>query len=374
MRAAPRRFQTQFLSYTYFDLPAAGESALTTPAPPEGSSSVTPRTVGAPTPGLPPGADPVVRRRILASPYARMYGLARRLAAGQPTAYDVVRRVEGYLQRGFTYDERPPLRPLPLDAFLFHDKIGYCQQFSGAMALLLRMDGIPARVAAGFAPGVPDPTTKEYVVRDLDAHSWVEVWFDGIGWVPFDPTPTVAPASAQATGNRLPSAATGGHESGKDAGGQKRLRPADVAGGLGHRGGSAVWVVVLAALGLPLIGLAALWGVAAVRARRLRRAGGDPDLGELRFALERLGHRVGGGVTLLELERRLGLTAGAGAARYVAGLRERRFASTPAAGRVRLDRRALRRALTEGRGPIVRLRALLVLPPRRRGDPAAGRS
>ena len=181
MRAAPRRFQTQFLSYTYFDLPRGTDSALREPPPPDGASNVTSRTVGAPVPGAEPGAVPHVRSLILASPYAREYRLARRLAAGQPTAYDVVKTVEGYLERGFTYDERPPLRALPLDAFLFRDRIGYCQQFSGAMALLLRMDGIPARVAAGFAPGIPDPNTKEYRVRDLDAHSWVEVWFDRIG-------------------------------------------------------------------------------------------------------------------------------------------------------------------------------------------------
>jgi protein-glutamine gamma-glutamyltransferase len=374
MRAAPRRYETKFLSYTYFDLPRRRDSALTTPPPPDGASSVTSRTVGAPTPGALPGSDPLVQRRIEASPYARVNQLARELAAGKPTAYDVVRSVESYLQKGFTYDERPPLRQLPLDAFLFRDRVGYCQQFSGAMALLLRMNGIPARVAAGFAPGVRDPATKEYVVRDLDAHSWVEVWFEGIGWVPFDPTPTVAPASAQATGDTLPSAAVGGHDSGKDTGGQKRLKPADVARGADRSGGTAVWAVVLAALVLPLAGIAALWAVVVVRARRVRRAGGDPDIHELRFALERLGHRVGSGVTLLELERRLRVTSGSGAARYVAALRERRFASTARAAGIRLDRRALRRGLAEGRGPIVRLRALLVLPPWRHGGPASGRS
>ena len=106
-----------------------------------------------------------------------------------------------------------------------------------------------------------------------------------------------------------------------------------------------------------------LWAVAVARARRVRRAGGDPDLRELRFALERLGHRVPRGTTLLQLERRLGVTAGAGAARYGRLLRGRRFAAAARAAAVRLDRRGLRRGLTEGRGPIVRLRALLVLPP-----------
>ena len=83
--------------------------------------------------------------------------------------------------------------------FLKQDKLGYCQQFSGAMALMLRMAGIPARVAAGFSPGSYNQDTREYRVRDLDAHSWVEVWFNGIGWVPFDPTPARSPAQSQSS-------------------------------------------------------------------------------------------------------------------------------------------------------------------------------
>src|SRR6478609_10295129 len=70
------------------------------------------------------------------------------------------------------------------------------------MALLLRLGGVPARVASGFTPGTKDPKTGEWVVRDLDAHSWVEVWFDGIGWVTFDPTPAASPARGQETPNR----------------------------------------------------------------------------------------------------------------------------------------------------------------------------
>jgi transglutaminase-like putative cysteine protease len=363
MRAAPVRYKTQFLSYTYVDLPRPRDSALTLGAPRGGAAEVTPRTIGAPHPGAKLGSLPDDLRRIMDSPYARTYRLAQQLAAGQGTTYDVVRNVERHLQRGYTYDERPPARRIPLDAFLFQDKIGYCQQFSGAMALLLRMNGIPARVASGFAPGLKDPTTKEFRVRDLDAHSWVEVWFEGIGWVPFDPTPTSAPASAQASGDTLPSAATGGHDSGKDAAEKRRLEPANLSGGRGARGSSAAWVVVLLAVGFPLAGIVALWMVALLRARRVRRAGGDPDVRELRFALDRLGHRVAPGTTLLDLERRLRVTAGAGAASYVRALRERRFARAAAAAR--LDRRALRRGLAEGRGPIVRLRTLLVLPPRR---------
>ena len=64
---------------------------------------------------------------------------------------------------------------------------------------MLRMAGIPARVAAGFSPGSYNKDTREYRVRDLDAHSWVEVWFTGIGWVPFDPTPARSPAQSQSS-------------------------------------------------------------------------------------------------------------------------------------------------------------------------------
>ena len=374
MRAAPRTFPTQFLSYTYFELPARGASALTMGPPRPDAPNVDPSTVSAPSPGSEPGADPAVRRMILESPYASTYRLARRLAAGQRTQYDVVQSVQRYFRHGFTYDEHPPLRRYPLPAFLFRDRIGYCQQFSGAMALLLRMDGIPARVAAGFAPGQRDPSTKDYRVRDLDAHSWVEVWFDGIGWVPFDPTPSLSPASAQASGDRLPSAAVGGHESAKDTGAGHKARPADVAGGAGRPSGTRPWLVLLAVLGIPLAGIASLWLAAIARARRVRRAGEDPELQELSYALERLGYPFPPGTTLLELERRLGVTAGPGAARYARALRQRRFASRARALPVRLDRRALRRGLGEGRGPIVKLRALLVLPPRRAGQPSGGGS
>ena len=67
------------------------------------------------------------------------------------------------------------------------------------MALLLRMGGIPARVATGFTSGSYDRKAKEYVVRDLDAHSWVEAWFPDYGWVTFDPTPSAAPPRSQSS-------------------------------------------------------------------------------------------------------------------------------------------------------------------------------
>jgi transglutaminase-like putative cysteine protease len=112
-----------------------------------------------------------------ASRYARAYALAQRLRAAAATPLDFVRDVRRRVQEGATYSESPPQVAVPLDTFLFEDRTGYCQQFSGAMALLLRMGGVPARVAAGFTPGTFDAERGEYIVRDLDAHSWVEAYF-----------------------------------------------------------------------------------------------------------------------------------------------------------------------------------------------------
>ncbi len=69
-------------------------------------------------------------------------------------------------------------------------KTGYCQFYAGAMALMLRSLGIPARVDAGFTAGKYDAGSHTWTVTDHDAHMWVEVWFRGYGWLPFDPTPS----------------------------------------------------------------------------------------------------------------------------------------------------------------------------------------
>jgi hypothetical protein len=124
-----------------------------------------------------------------------------------------------------------------------------------------------------------------------------------------------------------------------------------------------VAILALVPIGL----LLTVWLIGLVRARRIRRAGGDPDVRELVWALDRLGHPVRDGTTLLDLERRLADLAGPAAARHVRSLRERRFAPGGGAGTRGLDRRALRRGLARGRGPLGRLRALIALPPRRPG-------
>ena len=97
---------------------------------------------------------------------------------------DYIRAVDDYLhQPEFRYVERPaqpPAGDAPLDFFLNDSHEGYCQHFAGAMALLLRMGGLPARVATGFTPGGYSERNEAWIVRDTDAHAWVEVWFDAV--------------------------------------------------------------------------------------------------------------------------------------------------------------------------------------------------
>jgi protein-glutamine gamma-glutamyltransferase len=361
MRAAPQFYDDRYREQTYFALPPAQRDGDPRGAPFQ-REIVSTGLRGHPSdPGT---ADAI--RSVRRSPYRRTYRLARSLAAGQPTVYDVVKRIESHVQDNYSYSESPPRRDIPLAAFLFQDRRGYCQQFSGAMALLLRMDGIPARVATGFSPGVRDSDRREFRVRDLDAHSWVEVYFPEIGWVPFDPTPGVAPAESQSGGREATSAARGdARDPGSDAASARdRSSGASGAGEAADRGSRfGAWV-------FPALVCAGLLVFAARRWRRARRGAleteevEDAELAELERAVERLGYGLPPGTTLLELERRLGAQAGPAAARYARLLRERRFAAPGRRSSGRLDRRALRRALTGPLRGLAKLRGWRALPPR----------
>jgi hypothetical protein len=76
------------------------------------------------------------------------------------------------------------------EAFVLGSQEGYCRQFASAMAVLCRLSGVPARVVTGFAPGAYSLVDNAYIYKASDAHAWVEVYFDGYGWIPFDPSPT----------------------------------------------------------------------------------------------------------------------------------------------------------------------------------------
>jgi|GEM_PF-586967 len=99
--------------------------------------------------------------------------------------------IEGYLKRNYIYSLNPGLPEKgfdPVTYFLFRSKKGYCEHFSSAMVLMLRSQGIPARIATGFLGGELNPLGNYVIIRQKDAHSWVEAWIDG-RWERFDPTP-----------------------------------------------------------------------------------------------------------------------------------------------------------------------------------------
>jgi len=99
--------------------------------------------------------------------------------------------IEIYLRTRFGYTLQLP-RVLPHDPlanFLFERKQGHCEYFASAMAVMLRTLRIPSRVVNGFQTGEYNDLTSQYVVRASNAHSWVEAYFPGYGWVAFDPTP-----------------------------------------------------------------------------------------------------------------------------------------------------------------------------------------
>jgi hypothetical protein len=124
-------------------------------------------------------------------PYDDLYERARAVAGETSSPYAAAVALERWFRvtGGFTYSEHPGSTPglPPLVGFVDDTHSGYCQHFAGAMALMLRLLGIPARVAAGFVPGHYRDGT--WTVTDHDAHTWVEVWFPRYGWLAFDPTP-----------------------------------------------------------------------------------------------------------------------------------------------------------------------------------------
>ncbi len=229
-----------------------------------------------------------VRERYLQLPRRlppRVAELARQVTQGADNAYDRAAAIERYLRESFTYTthvpEVPPDRDW-VDYFLFDLRQGYCDFFSTSMVVLLRSLGVPARVAAGFAPGELDQATGLWLVRENRAHSWTEAYFPGYGWITFEPSairalperglaPTPTPAADASRGNPGPGRAG-------------RLLdeldvPDDGAGGpaVGPSGPGSVLATPLGTALAGLFGVLSLAGLAVVGATLAWRRG----LGEL---------------------------------------------------------------------------------------------
>jgi transglutaminase-like putative cysteine protease len=118
-------------------------------------------------------------------------GLAHEVRAGAPDPQTIAQRISDHLSTNYRYTlalKRQTSRP-PLEEFLFVRRSGNCEYFAAAMAVMLRSEGIPSRVVAGFQQGEWNPYGRYFMVRLSDAHSWVEAYIDGRGWVTFDPSP-----------------------------------------------------------------------------------------------------------------------------------------------------------------------------------------
>jgi protein-glutamine gamma-glutamyltransferase len=215
--------------------------------------------------------------------YRPLYDVAERVTRGADTPYETVLALESWFRQrgGFRYDESPPrVKRSPLVAFVTRTKAGYCQHFAGSMAAMLRMLGVPARVAVGFASG-QKRADNTWIVTDHEAHAWVEVWFPRHGWIPFDPTPgrgTFGGSYSFASNSNEAVAALRRGELDESNPSSRPVRepdagdlPVDVPGSVDSRAPSIVAVaLVLAALWVLVVGL----GKALVR--RARYLSNDP--------------------------------------------------------------------------------------------------
>ncbi|HJQ49953.1 MAG TPA: transglutaminaseTgpA domain-containing protein [Gaiellaceae bacterium] len=317
-------------------------------------------------------------------PYRPLARLADEVAGRARTPYDAVARLEQWflVSGGFTYSNHPPVISPPLVSFVMQTRAGYCQYFAGAMTLMLRYLGIPARVAVGFAGGTYSAKRHAWLVTDLDSHAWVEVWFKGYGWLPFDPTPPV-PGSTRVPalpGSSFPFVSSGPPSvptfhgtadfAGKSAVASKLRRQNGLVGphtGVGRlavgedrgRGvGNRAWPVLLLLLALG----ATAGGIVVVKAgfRLSRRAVRDPRRvaaacrEELALFLVDQRIDVPPSATLRELGELVRFEFGADPASFVAAASAARFAprdaASPAARAARRELSALlddtRRGLT----------------------------
>jgi hypothetical protein len=153
--------------------------------------------------GSVPTASPAAQDEPLSDGFKRRYlqlpadtdprigQLAHDITAKGNSIFEKATLVEAYLRRNYKYTLNLTWAPgaQPVSTFLFTSKAGHCEYFASSMAILLRAAGIPTRVVNGFLTGEYNPVGHDYIVRESDAHSWVEVYIPGNGWIEFDPTP-----------------------------------------------------------------------------------------------------------------------------------------------------------------------------------------
>ena len=138
-----------------------------------------------------------IRERYLKLPRdipERVQELAHEITNGHTNPYDKAKAIESYLRQNYPYDLNVPPPPEGRDVaeyFLFDLQKGYCDYYATSMVVLARLAGIPARFVTGYSPGEYNAPSAAYIIRELNAHSWVEIYFPNIGWVEFEPTASI---------------------------------------------------------------------------------------------------------------------------------------------------------------------------------------
>jgi protein-glutamine gamma-glutamyltransferase len=327
-----------------------------------------------------PGRESVVDRLFRERHYQRFWSYqplwraARRLAEAADSPYAATLAIERWLRAdgGFRYEEQPPQArgTPPLADFVERSRAGYCQHFAGTMALMLRFLGIPARVAVGFTAGTWEDGV--WTVTDHDAHAWVEAWFAGWGWLPFDPTPGRGTITASYT------LASDSADAIRELGGNARILQPD--GGAVGPGGVPIgpeadsergsgWML---ALPLALVAaLVAMLGLAKLVRRRARYLTNDPRRlasaarAELADWLRDQGVTVRPGASVRELagtvESRLGVSARAFATAFARARYGPPEGAVEAVADARRELRLVLRALRSQLSPRRRLRGYLAL-------------
>lgn len=134
----------------------------------------------------------------------RVEQLALDITEGEDSAYDKASAIESWLRENLEYSEQISLPPEDVDFiehFIFESEQGYCTYYATAMAQMLRMVDVPARVTVGYFPAAYDEEFNGAIYRDRNAHAWVEVYFPEYGWVDFEPTPSQSTISRGSTGS-----------------------------------------------------------------------------------------------------------------------------------------------------------------------------
>ena len=326
--------------------------------------------------------------------FQQLIGLAERVTRGQDTAYgEAVALQRWFTTSGrfrYSLDVSEPDTAQALIRFLTVDRRGYCQQFAFAMAVLARLLDIPSRVAVGYTAGSPLGHGR-WEVRTSDAHAWPELYFGGVGWLRFEPTPAGSDGQATATppGYSLPpvlTAPSGSVNTPAAAGGGAQSRASRGSSGalskVEHQGLSAPGGSTARKASLPLGAFAVTLALVMLvmprlvrvvtRRRRWRGAAGDAGLAEaawLELLDDLTDSRVGWSAsespralaTRVTSTLRLQPSAAAALGRIATAAERARYAREPAASAtLRADTSEVRRALAARSGRAARcLRWLL---------------